>query len=655
MPKRSIRSVTAVVGHQLRRPPWLKALAACALTGCMMETERPPYGANRDEGLDIEVDASSQHGTHAPANTLDGDLTTRWSAKGDGQWIRYDLGDGAAATRVDIAWFKGDQRTASFTIEVADDAGGPWTSVLTGAQSSGAALDAQSFELGDATGRYLRVVGHGNSSNAWNSITEVTVFGFGGNGGVGEPPAPPLPPAGSGPVDHAFFATLEFGPTNEPCHTNGTRVGPGDDWESAVQNASSGDVILFEHGTYEDDEALRVPNGVTLYAYDCQDASIVIERSNSNAGRGDVLDLGDDVVIAGLSFEGPNTEAIVRFGSDQDRIVLRNNALLGGRNDAIVFRDDSSSEILFEGNFINSGPAQPGGITGSSGGHIIYFAGNSQPTDVVFRRNKIQGNYFGDARAGDDSVAIQGGRFLVFEENWFDEQYNIENFWDIKTATTADDHGAVVARRNLFTNGCLGTKGGQDGNSGGSGSALTFGDFITNPDDMPIHLFENNRLEIGTGRCSKYFTIGQNRDTKLMMVGNVFVSDNDDAPDGGQLRNVHDVTIAHNTFYRGAIAKIADNSGQLVNDGKGLTIENNLFYRGNLNDRSDNDGSNEHVVRYNLMYDMESELEGGNLSNNIEGQDPKLEDSMLPSLDLRLRSDSPAKGAASDGTNIGAY
>src|SRR5262245_3655851 len=43
----------------------------------------------------IATTASADDG-NVPANAVDGSLTTRWSASGDGQWIRFDLGTTAA-------------------------------------------------------------------------------------------------------------------------------------------------------------------------------------------------------------------------------------------------------------------------------------------------------------------------------------------------------------------------------------------------------------------------------------------------------------------------------------------------------------------------------------------------------------------------------
>src|SRR5438046_2946251 len=59
------------------------------------------------------VVASANDG-NVPQNTLDKSLATRWSAQGDGQWIRYDLGALANIDHVDIAWYVGDTRISYF-------------------------------------------------------------------------------------------------------------------------------------------------------------------------------------------------------------------------------------------------------------------------------------------------------------------------------------------------------------------------------------------------------------------------------------------------------------------------------------------------------------------------------------------------------------
>src|SRR2546427_485339 len=139
------------------------------------------------------VVASANDG-NLPQNTLDNTLATRWSAQGDGQWIRYDLGGLAAIDHVDIAWYVGDTRIAYFDIQVSLDTV-TWTKVFSG-QSSGQTVQLESYAFPTAAGRYVRIVGHGNSTSAWNSITEVAIL---------DPPVPALPPV---PV-----ATVTVSPT----------------------------------------------------------------------------------------------------------------------------------------------------------------------------------------------------------------------------------------------------------------------------------------------------------------------------------------------------------------------------------------------------------------------------------------------------------
>jgi dihydroxyacetone kinase DhaKLM complex PTS-EIIA-like component DhaM len=110
------------------------------------------------------------------SNTIDNSLETRWSAIGNEQWIQYDLGKPYAVKQLAIAFFKGNERQADFEIRVSDDAKN-WSNVLR-TRSSGATLQQENFAIADATGRYVRIVGYGNSKNNWNSITEVDIVGM---------------------------------------------------------------------------------------------------------------------------------------------------------------------------------------------------------------------------------------------------------------------------------------------------------------------------------------------------------------------------------------------------------------------------------------------------------------------------------------------
>lgn len=124
-------------------------------------------------GPDGPVLASADDG-NVPENTLDGRLDTRWSAEGE-QWIQYKLEEEQTLEEVRMAFFNGHQRATIFDILVSTDKEN-WTEVYTG-QSSGDSLELESFTFPPVQARYLRIEGHGNTVNDWNSITEVEFDG----------------------------------------------------------------------------------------------------------------------------------------------------------------------------------------------------------------------------------------------------------------------------------------------------------------------------------------------------------------------------------------------------------------------------------------------------------------------------------------------
>ncbi len=120
-------------------------------------------------------------GPYVPENTLDDDLspTSRWSAKGDGQWINYDLGTLRSVDSLNVAFYRGDERTTTISIETSlDDVS--WEVLLDHASSSGNTLDFESFDLEDTQARFVRLIGHGNSfpNDDWMRLAGVEVFGY---------------------------------------------------------------------------------------------------------------------------------------------------------------------------------------------------------------------------------------------------------------------------------------------------------------------------------------------------------------------------------------------------------------------------------------------------------------------------------------------
>jgi poly(beta-D-mannuronate) lyase len=119
-----------------------------------------------------------------PANAVDGNLSTRWAGQGDGAFITFDLGPSQTVSYVKIAWYQGNTRTENFEIRTSSD-GLAFTTVWSG-NSSGTTTNFETYDFTDVTTRYVRIVGHGNSSgNGWNSVSELEVWGIVGSSGGG--------------------------------------------------------------------------------------------------------------------------------------------------------------------------------------------------------------------------------------------------------------------------------------------------------------------------------------------------------------------------------------------------------------------------------------------------------------------------------------
>lgn len=122
----------------------------------------------------LAVVASADDGNVA-ANAVDGNLSTRWSAEGNGVWIRFDLGEERLINTVRLAWYRGDVRSSRFEIK----AGTTATSLTTihSGSTAGHTLALEDHDVVDSTARFVSVVGYGNTVNAWTSITEVEICG----------------------------------------------------------------------------------------------------------------------------------------------------------------------------------------------------------------------------------------------------------------------------------------------------------------------------------------------------------------------------------------------------------------------------------------------------------------------------------------------
>lgn len=116
-------------------------------------------------------------GTNPPEDAFDGDLNTRWSAEGIGEWIQYSFCQTRTLESIDIAFHWGDVRRYSFIVEVSTD-GRAFTQVFSGT-SSGTSSSRESFDFSDTSAKYVRITGSGSNVNLWNNYAEIAIHSTG--------------------------------------------------------------------------------------------------------------------------------------------------------------------------------------------------------------------------------------------------------------------------------------------------------------------------------------------------------------------------------------------------------------------------------------------------------------------------------------------
>lgn len=124
-------------------------------------------------------------------NAFDNNLDTRWSHDSMGSWIIVDLGTIKDICSVDIAWYRGDERSYDFVISFSDD-GTNFKDLLEGTsrgdtlsperyKATGSASTEEGSEIA-VSARYIKITINGNNDadteeSQWGAITEVDVNG----------------------------------------------------------------------------------------------------------------------------------------------------------------------------------------------------------------------------------------------------------------------------------------------------------------------------------------------------------------------------------------------------------------------------------------------------------------------------------------------
>ncbi|MDQ2685650.1 MAG: discoidin domain-containing protein, partial [Thermoproteota archaeon] len=107
-------------------------------------------------------------------NSIDNDISTRWSNLGLGSWIQFDLGQEKQICDIGISWHKGDIRDINFIISVSSD-GDEFRQIFSSTNSH-TSDSIEVYDIPDTVGKYLRITVTKNSMNNWASINEIDIF-----------------------------------------------------------------------------------------------------------------------------------------------------------------------------------------------------------------------------------------------------------------------------------------------------------------------------------------------------------------------------------------------------------------------------------------------------------------------------------------------
>ena len=138
---------------------------------------RVPGSPSPCSPLNIPVDHISSIGSSlntTQGNSVDNDLSTKWSNLGLGSWLQFDLGQEKQICDIGISWYKGNIRYIDFVVSVSQD-GYDFRQVFS-TTNSYTTDDIEVYDIPDTVGKYLRITVTGNSVNDWASINEVDIF-----------------------------------------------------------------------------------------------------------------------------------------------------------------------------------------------------------------------------------------------------------------------------------------------------------------------------------------------------------------------------------------------------------------------------------------------------------------------------------------------
>lgn len=300
--------------------------------------------------VEIIAVSDSYNDGHLPEWSVDGHLSdeSRWSAEsgtGDAPWIQYDLSASIEITEVDLAFFRGESRQSIFEIHTSLD-GSEWTTVYSG-KTSGLIRGFEKFQVKPGPASSIRITGHGNSNNNWNSLLEIKIPGVNKTAFATiappdpvDPPSSPVPPPPS-----------EVEPEDVPA-TGDVVVGNAAELGRALESALGGEVILLKDGNYGNLKIARqYDNHVILRAekrFGAVFSNIEITGSDKGYVHFDRIKARSIRAMNGahhLKYTNSRFSSTVYF-KNASNIVIDNNTIdIDGGQHALILNDVTGFEV----------------------------------------------------------------------------------------------------------------------------------------------------------------------------------------------------------------------------------------------------------------------------------------------------------------------
>jgi len=115
-----------------------------------------------------------------PVNAIDGNINTKWTSDGDDKWLMFTLDVPFKINNLALAFLQGQNYESYFDILASRD-NATWDKILTGEASCKFSGERQVFDIpalySNTEYLYFKFVGHGNSLNLLNNVSEIKLFG----------------------------------------------------------------------------------------------------------------------------------------------------------------------------------------------------------------------------------------------------------------------------------------------------------------------------------------------------------------------------------------------------------------------------------------------------------------------------------------------